>query len=82
MEEVESDSHWNELVVSEAEEEQDLLPAIWITLARIYDLVAVLAIDANPELAEHILTLHEEGKLKGEMPRLVLEVEDEDEDDT
>jgi hypothetical protein len=55
---------------------QDFGPPIFITLARIYDLLAVLALEASPKAAGQVLALHEQGLLKGAMPSLHAPVEE------
>lgn len=49
---------------------QDLGMAIFVTLGRIYDLMALVAIQADPEGAGEVLALHEEGMLKGAPPSM------------
>jgi hypothetical protein len=51
--------------------EQDFLPAIYVTLARIYDLLAIVALTKDGENALRVLAMHEQGKLKGAPPFLV-----------
>lgn len=59
--------------VEPAFEDQNFMPALFVTLSRIYDLLAVLAINANPPAAAAVLDMHEKGKLKGSPPYLVLD---------
>ena len=60
-------------------EDQNFQPPIYITLARMYDLLAVIALNANPDRAEQILTAHEAGHLWAESPYLVLDDEEPNE---
>lgn len=56
-------------------EDQNFMPPIYITLARIYDLLAVIALKFDAKGAEKILNLHEQGHLMGDPPSLSLEEE-------
>jgi hypothetical protein len=56
-------------------EDQNFQPPIYITLARMYDLLAVIALKADPDRAEQILSAHEAGHLWAESPYLVLDDE-------
>ena len=59
-------------------EDQNFSPATYVTLARIYDLLAVIALVANPVAAQKVLNLHEAGKLYGSDPYLVFTKPDDD----
>lgn len=75
MHEAGGDNKWtNEPGEEEVQEwsSQDMGPPIFITLARIYDLLAVIAINTDPEAAGQVLALHEMGLLKGAMPSLAM----------
>jgi hypothetical protein len=78
MKEVEHDQQFEPDSDGEVEEwsTQDFGPPIFITLARIYDLLAVLALEANPKGAGQVLALHEQGLLKGALPSLQAPVEE------
>jgi hypothetical protein len=83
MHETSGDNKWNEDNIKEQPQEwsaQDMGPPIFITLARIYDLIAVLAINADPAAAGQVLALHEMGLLKGALPSLAMPGEDEEDD--
>lgn len=54
----------------------EFLPPLYVQLARIYDLMAVIAIAQNSELAEEVLDLHEKGKFFGAPPALAMDEED------
>lgn len=54
-------------------EDQNFDAPTYVTLARIYDLLAVIAISLNPQGAGAILDLHEDGHLKGSPPYLKLD---------
>jgi len=58
-------------------EDQNFQPPIYITLARMYDLLAVIALSADPKRAEEILNAHESGHLWAEAPYLVLDTIEE-----
>ena len=61
---------------SEYDTVEEFLPPLYVQLARIYDLMAVVALAQNEELAEEVLDLHEKGKFFGAPPALAA---DEDE---
>lgn len=74
MEEVERDKHWDETPEPRFED-QNFDPPIYITLARIYDMLTIIALAANPAGTKKIIDLHEKGHLKGPEPTLVFDVE-------
>ena len=57
-------------------ENQNFQPPIYITLARLYDLLAVIALKVDPESAEGVISAHEAGRLVGESPYLVFDEND------
>ena len=57
-------------------EDQNFDPPIYITLARIYDLLAIIAMKVDPLIAENALNAHESGSLIGEPPYLSFEDDD------
>lgn len=54
-------------------EDQNFDPPMYITLARMYDLLAIIALKVSPESAEAILDLHEDGHLTGSPPKFALD---------
>jgi len=57
----------------------DIGMSIFVTLGRIYDLMAIVAIGIDPEAAGEGLALHENGLRKGAPPSLSLPTEDDEE---
>jgi hypothetical protein len=79
MQEVNRDQQFSEEESVEEWSTQDFGPPIFITLARIYDLLSLIAISVNPTGAGQILAMHEQGLIKGALPSLQAPVETEDE---
>ena len=53
----------------------DFLPPLYVQLSRIYDLLAVIALKIDPDMAERVLDRHEHGKLHGAPPSLAVDDE-------
>lgn len=54
-------------------EDQNFSPPIFITLARIYDLLALIAVKIDPVEADRILNAHEAGHIIADPPYLNFE---------
>ena len=58
---------------------EEFLPPLYVQLARVYDLLAVIAMKVDPHNAERVLDKHEVGKFYGAPPALAADDGETDE---